>query len=177
MKKIKSFSLLTAFSLFLLVSLVPSNVYASKLVFNSSKDVPIDVKLFCKKNLVHVEYCKDYYIIGKKHKGPHYFLPVPYYISNPTCKTKGYAWLKCADANCKARRMFRTSLKSHTFNDNETLVKKGTCKRPAIYRVACTNCGKKVKFKRTVGHEWITKNGHLVCKYCKKNGDNLFTPN
>lgn len=72
--------------------------------------------------------------------------------------------------------MYRTSLKAHTLNGKETLVKKGTCKRPATYKVVCTSCGEKIKVKRTVGHEWVSKNGSLVCKYCKKKGNNIFTP-
>lgn len=177
MKKTKSFFLFMVVSLFLLVSMIPSNVYASKLVYNSSKNIPVDVRIFCNKNGVHIDYSRDYYITGKKHKAPHYFLPVPYYYSNPTCKTKGYAWLKCADANCKARRMYRTSLKAHTLNGKETLIKKGTCKRPAVYKIVCTSCGDEIKVRRTVGHDWITKKGHIVCKYCKKNGDDIFTSN
>lgn len=174
MKKTKGLFLFMIATLFLLVSMLPSNVYA----YNNKK-VPLDIQLFCKRYRVRISSCKDYYTKGKKHMGPHYFLPTPYYVSSPTCKRNGYAWLKCADANCKARRMYKTtlSLQSHTLNGKETLVSRGTCKRPAVYKIVCTSCGRKIRVKKTVDHDWITKEGHLVCRYCGKSGDMLFTPN
>lgn len=51
--------------------------------------------------------------------------------------------------------MYKTtlSLQSHTLNGKETLVSKGTCKRPAIYNIVCTSCGRKIRVKKTVDHD------------------------
>lgn len=94
-----------------------------------------------------------------------------------SCKSPGRLYYKCTKLNCRAYYVVSSpKLRNHIFTNRGKVIKHPTCKRTGSYVLYCIVChkGKKCTFDK-LPHDYVSKDGKLVCKMCGKIGDNVFT--
>lgn len=114
----------------------------------------------------------------KAHKGKNHSYVIDKSRGNvASCKSPGKLYYKCNKPNCRAYYVVSSpKLREHVFTNRGKVIKHPTCKRTGCYILFCTVChkGKKCTFDK-LPHDYVSKDGKLVCKMCGKIGDNVFS--